>query len=60
MTKVKCPTCKQLVTWSPDNPFRPFCSQQCQLLDFGNWANGQYKLPSEEDGPDNDFHTQTD
>lgn len=30
------------------NPNRPFCSERCQLIDLGNWADGQYTLPAEE------------
>lgn len=29
------------------NEFRPFCSEQCKLIDFGAWADGEYALPAE-------------
>jgi endogenous inhibitor of DNA gyrase (YacG/DUF329 family) len=27
------------------NPFRPFCSERCKLLDLGNWLSGAYSIP---------------
>jgi endogenous inhibitor of DNA gyrase (YacG/DUF329 family) len=35
--KVKCPTCRKEVSWE-HNPHRPFCSERCQLIDLGAWA----------------------
>jgi len=29
------------------NEFRPFCSERCKLLDFGDWADEKYNLPAE-------------
>lgn len=34
-----CPTCKTPMTWSTDNPHRPFCSERCRNTDFVAWAN---------------------
>ncbi len=42
---VKCPTCSKEKPWK-DNPFRPFCSERCRLLDLGNWADGSYTIES--------------
>lgn len=42
---VACPTCKQLAEFSPDNPYRPFCSKRCKLIDLGSWATEQYSIP---------------
>jgi endogenous inhibitor of DNA gyrase (YacG/DUF329 family) len=44
------------VPWSEDEPYRPFCSRKCQLLDFGEWANERHRIPTEEpeDFPDDD------
>jgi len=44
---MRCPTCKKTIEWK-DNPTRPFCSERCKLLDFGAWANEEYKVPAEE------------
>jgi endogenous inhibitor of DNA gyrase (YacG/DUF329 family) len=35
------------VQWH-DNPSRPFCSERCRLIDLGNWASGDYRVPGEE------------
>lgn len=43
--KVRCPQCGRQAEWSKDNPFRPFCSQRCKLIDLGAWADGSYRLP---------------
>ena len=39
-----CPTCKKPVRWSNKNPFRPFCSERCRLIDFGAWADEKHKI----------------
>jgi endogenous inhibitor of DNA gyrase (YacG/DUF329 family) len=46
MALVKCPTCGKEVEFE-GNEFRPFCSERCQLLDFGAWADEEYNLPAE-------------
>ncbi len=47
---MKCPTCRQPTSFQ-DNPFRPFCSERCKLLDFGAWVNEEYAVPAEEPAP---------
>lgn len=47
---MKCPTCQQPTTFQ-HNPFRPFCSERCKLLDFGAWVNEEYAVPSDEPAP---------
>jgi len=54
--KVICPICKKETLWD-DNPFRPFCSERCRLIDLGQWASGEYRVPGEkrdlpEEGPE--------
>lgn len=46
MPKVKCPRCRKETEYS-GNEFRPFCSERCKLIDFGNWADGNYRLPAQ-------------
>ncbi len=46
---VQCPTCKRSVEWSEENPYRPFCSERCKLIDLGAWANEEYRVPAEDD-----------
>ena len=41
--KIACPTCKKATTWE-ENPWRPFCSERCKLLDLGKWASAEYKI----------------
>lgn len=43
--EVKCPRCGKLAEYTPKNPFRPFCSERCKLIDLGNWAEGKYTIP---------------
>jgi endogenous inhibitor of DNA gyrase (YacG/DUF329 family) len=55
---VRCPTCQGASVWSPDNPYKPFCSERCRLIDLGAWANEEYRVPVaendalNENGPD--------
>lgn len=44
---VSCPTCKKSVAWNDESPFRPFCSDRCQKIDFGAWADESYSIPVE-------------
>lgn len=46
MPIVKCPQCGKEIEYS-GNEYRPFCSERCKLLDFGDWADGKYHIPSE-------------
>ena len=43
---MKCQTCGKSIEWK-DNPFRPFCSERCQLVDLGKWVEGEYRVPGE-------------
>jgi len=43
--KVKCPQCGLLTFYSLENPFRPFCSDRCRLIDLGQWADQSYTIP---------------
>lgn len=48
LTTVACPTCKNPVRWSPEEKFKPFCSERCKLIDLGDWATEAHKTPGEE------------
>lgn len=39
---MKCPICKKEVQLS--DPFAPFCSDRCRIIDLGNWASGKYVI----------------
>jgi uncharacterized protein len=43
---MKCPTCGAPVE-RKENPFRPFCTERCQLVDLGRWVEGEYRVPGE-------------
>ncbi len=53
-TVVNCPTCGRKVIWNESSPFRPFCSKRCQLIDLGEWAAEEKRIPSEGDLSDSD------
>lgn len=44
-TLVECPTCKKEIEWRPDNPWRPFCSERCKLIDLGDWLEERNRIP---------------
>jgi endogenous inhibitor of DNA gyrase (YacG/DUF329 family) len=46
-TVIHCPTCKKAGKWSTDNPFRPFCSERCKLIDLGSWAAEEHRIPDQ-------------
>ena len=48
---VECPTCQKSVQWTDANPWRPFCSERCKLIDLGAWANEEYRVPAENESP---------
>lgn len=47
-TFVRCPQCGGESRWSPENKFRPFCSERCKLIDLGAWASEAYRVPVQE------------
>lgn len=51
MKPVSCPACQKSVAWNQANPFRPFCSERCKLIDLGEWADEGYKVPGEPADP---------
>ena len=44
---MRCPTCNKEVELT-GNPFRPFCSERCKLIDLGKWAGEQFRIPKRE------------
>ena len=55
--RVKCPTCHKEVVYDSSNPFRPFCSSRCRMIELGAWANNERfikgtSLDQDEDGGD--------
>ena len=56
--KIKCSYCgKEMKPEEKDftiNPFTPFCSERCKLVDLDKWFNGEYSIeqPIEELTPE--------
>jgi hypothetical protein len=42
---MRCPICKQSVP-AEGNPFRPFCSERCKMIDLDNWLSERYRIPA--------------
>lgn len=51
--QINCPQCRGLTIWH-DNPHRPFCSERCQLIDLGQWADESYRIPVSSQEPFSD------
>ena len=45
---VNCPQCGKTIPWDIANPYRPFCSERCKLIDLGAWASETYRIPQQE------------
>lgn len=54
MKTVPCPRCGTLAAYCADNPWRPFCSERCRLIDLGDWAAERYRVPESDKPPDAD------
>lgn len=39
---MKCPICQKEVQIT--DPYMPFCSERCELIDLGNWASEKYVI----------------
>jgi uncharacterized protein len=46
---VNCPSCGHPAVFAPSNPYRPFCSERCRLIDLGQWATESYRIPLAQD-----------
>jgi endogenous inhibitor of DNA gyrase (YacG/DUF329 family) len=44
---VKCPSCARSLEWSSTNPWRPFCSERCKLVDLGAWLKEERAIAGE-------------
>jgi endogenous inhibitor of DNA gyrase (YacG/DUF329 family) len=41
---MRCPICRKEVALA--DPYMPFCSERCKLIDLGNWASEKYTISS--------------
>ena len=39
---MRCPICRKEVQL--DDPYMPFCSDRCRIIDLGNWASEKYVI----------------
>ncbi len=45
---IKCSQCRKTAAIN-NNPYRPFCSERCKMIDLGSWLTEQYKVGEEKD-----------
>ena len=43
--RTRCPYCRKEVSLQ-NNPYRPFCSRRCKLMDLGAWLGEEYTISS--------------
>ena len=43
-----CPQCGKSTRLDAQNPWRPFCSERCKLIDLGAWFSGERSIPGDE------------
>jgi endogenous inhibitor of DNA gyrase (YacG/DUF329 family) len=46
------------VPWTEASPWRPFCSQRCKLIDFGDWASERHSIAGESQPLEEDVETE--
>lgn len=44
---VSCPTCQEKIEWCAQQKFKPFCSERCKLIDLGEWAADEKRIPGD-------------
>ena len=47
---MKCPICRKNVQIT--DPYMPFCSERCKLIDLGKWASEEYVISTPADPSD--------
>ncbi len=57
---VACPTCQTKVSWIPQQLFKPFCSERCRLIDLGEWASEEKRIPGDPVYSESDFTSDSD
>lgn len=51
---VSCPICGTAVPWTAESRWKPFCSERCKLIDLGQWADEKYRVPGQEQQPEDE------
>ncbi|MDY6323042.1 MAG: DNA gyrase inhibitor YacG [Succinivibrio sp.] len=44
---IACPVCGKKHPYRSSDPFRPFCSERCKLIDLGEWASDNRVIEGE-------------
>lgn len=55
---ITCPYCGKKDTWKESNPFRPFCSTRCKLIDLGDWAAEGHRIPGDPIDPNQEIDSE--
>jgi len=42
---IECPQCGKPSRVDSGNPYRPFCSHRCKLIDLGDWLDESNSIP---------------
>ncbi|MCP1726117.1 endogenous inhibitor of DNA gyrase (YacG/DUF329 family) [Natronospira proteinivora] len=45
--EVSCPHCGEKTRFSPENRWRPFCSERCRMVDLGEWFSEEKRIPDD-------------
>ncbi len=48
-----CPQCGKSTRLDAQNPWRPFCTERCKMVDLGAWFSGERSIPAEDQDKDN-------
>ncbi|MGH8589841.1 MAG: DNA gyrase inhibitor YacG [Gammaproteobacteria bacterium] len=48
LVSLRCPHCGGPASARGENPWRPFCSERCRLIDLGAWLDEGHRIPTEE------------
>jgi uncharacterized protein len=54
---MRCPMCQRQTVYE-GNPFRPFCSERCKLIDLDNWFSGRYRVSAPAASPEESAETE--
>jgi uncharacterized protein len=47
-SQTTCPQCGEMAIADASNPWRPFCSERCRLIDLGAWLDETHRITGEE------------
>lgn len=54
----RCPTCDMLAEPGISDPYLPFCSERCRLIDLGRWLNEEHAVTCDADPEDSESEGQ--